>query len=121
MAQLSAGVLVVNVDGQIFEVEGDFSVQPNATSREAVVSESGKVFAKTMPMAPTIKGTMLTTSETTPEWYAAIIEKPASVRLRDGRVYSADAVTSVGTYEHDLIGGKVPVEFFASAAIRCTT
>ena len=120
MAALSAGVLVVNVDGQIFEVEGDFSVQPNATSREMVVAESGKPFTKTTPIVPTIKGSMLVTAETTPAWYAAIVDKPMSVRLRDGRVYAADSVTSSGTYEHDVIGGKVPVEFYASAAIRCS-
>ena len=119
MAALSAGVLVVDIDGQIIEAEGDFTIQPNATSRESVVGESGKVFSKTTPIAPTIKGSILVTEEITPSWYASIVEKPASVRLRDGRVYSAIGVTSVGTFEHDLIGGKVAVEFYAQS-IRCT-
>ncbi len=118
MAALSAGVLVVDIDGQIIEAEGDFTVQPSATSRESVVGESGKVYTKTTPVAPTIKGSILVTEEITPAWYASIIDKPASVRLRDGRVYSATGTTSVGTFEHDLVGGKVPVEFYAQQ-IRC--
>ena len=95
MAALSAGVLVVDIDGQIIEAEGDFTIQANATSRESVVGESGKVFSKTTPIAPTIKGSILVTEEITPEWYRTIIDKAASVRLRDGRVYSAIGVTSV--------------------------
>lgn len=119
MAALSSGALLVEIDGQIIEAEGDFSVQSNSTSRESVVGESGKVYTKTTPIAPTIKGSILVTEEVTPAWYVAIVEKPASVRLRDGRVYSATGLTSVGTFEHDIIGGKVPVEFYAQQ-IRCT-
>lgn len=115
MARLAAGVLLVDIDGTIVEIEGGFSIMPNTTKREAVVSQSGKVLYKTTPTAAGFKGTLLVTQEVTGAWLLSIVEKGCTVRLRDGRQFAFSECTSTGEYEHDGVEGTVPVEFFAQS------
>lgn len=114
MADLSSGVLLVDIDGEICEFEGSFSVQPNAQSREAKVSHSGKVGVKRTPIAPGFKGTIQVYPNVGAGWYHALVEKGCTVITR-GRKYSFSGCTSTGTWEHELDEGTVPVEFFAQA------
>lgn len=118
MADLSAGVMLLDIDGTIVEVLGSFSVQPNAVTREAVVSESGVVSVKTTPVAPMVKATVLVMGEITGAWLASIVNKRGSVRLRDGRVYAFDGLTSTASFEHNAIDGTVDLEFFMQKCIE---
>ncbi len=118
MPDISSGVLVFELGGRIVEVEGTFSVQPSRTKREAVVGESGKVYTRTMPEIPTIKGDVLVTEDVTAAWYSSLDGVRGSCRLRDGRSYSFSGLTSVGTFEHDVIGGKVSIECFAAEIVE---
>jgi len=113
--QLSAGVLVVEVDGLPLEVEGSFTCQPNTESREAKVSQSGKVGYITTPIPATIEGVIFVTDDITPAWYAGIVNKTASVRLRDGRIYSFRGLSTNGMFEHDTINGTAPFSAFAES------
>lgn len=112
---LSAGVLVVDIDGEIVEIEGSFSIMPNTIKREPVVSQSGKVFAKTTPVHCGFKGTLLVTDQITGAWYAGITDKGCSVRIRGGRSYSFDGCYSVGELEHNGVDGTAEIEVFAQS------
>lgn len=114
MADLSSGVLLVDIDGTICEFEGSFTVQPNSESREPKISHSGKVGIKRTPIAPGFKGTIQVYSSVGGGWYDSIVEKGCTVITR-GRRYSYTGCTSSGTWEHELDEGTVSVEFFAQA------
>lgn len=112
MADISSGVLLVEIDGEICEFEGSFTVQPNSEQREAKISHAGKVGIKRTPIAPGFKATIQMYENVTAEWYDALVGKNATVRTR-GRSYSFTGVTSVGMLETDLVEGTADIEVFA--------
>jgi hypothetical protein len=112
MPRLSSGVLVLDLGGQVVEVEGSFSVQTSRIKREAVSGESGRIYTKTTPNVPMIEGEILVDETITPAWYESLNGVRGSCRLRDGRVYAFVGLTSDAEFKHDAVAGKLPINCF---------
>lgn len=119
MANLVSGLLIAEIGGLICEFEGEFTVQPNNREREPKISHSGKVGYKSTPIAPRVTGTMQVYGAQTAAWYAGLVNAEVTVKT-DGRTYKLTGATSVGTYEHALIEGTVPVDIFAQTCDEIT-
>lgn len=117
MADLHAGVLLVEMDGRIVEVEGSFVVRTSTETREAKMAHSGKVGVKRTPVAPGLTCTVQVYDDDTSAFWAAFINKDCMVKTR-GRVYQLTGATTTGAFDHDLVEGTAEIEIFAQRIVE---
>lgn len=117
MANLSAGVLAVEMDNRIVEVEGSFVVRTSSETREAKISHSGKVGIKRTPVAPGFTCTVQVYDDDTADFFAALINKTCQVRTR-GRTYQFTGATTTGSFDHDIVEGTAEIEVFAQTCTQ---
>lgn len=117
MADLSSGVLSVELDGRIVEVEGSFVVRTSSETREPKISHGGKVGIKRTPVAPGFTCTLQVYDDDTVDFYHALVGKTCRVRTR-GRTYEFTGCTTTGTLEHDLVEGTAEIEVFAQTCTQ---
>lgn len=112
MADLNSGVLLVEMDGRIVEVEGSFVVRTSTETREAKMAHSGRIGIKRTPTAPGFTCTVQVYDDDTAAFWAAFINKDCTVKTR-GRTYVFTGATTTGAFDHDLVEGTAEVEVFA--------
>lgn len=114
------GILVLKINGEIFQAKGEFTYSLLQEKRESVVGVDGVHGFKSMPVAPFIEGAVTDSSELKVEQLLTLRDASATLELANGKVillrdcyYVADGQTT--TMEGEI---QLRLEGLTAAEVR---
>jgi hypothetical protein len=114
MAGKVTGRVTFEVDGEVLESEAGATINVGGVNREAVISETGKVFPMETSVPATIECSILHVGETDLVEIAGFVDKTLNFKCDSGQMYTVKGAFL--TEPPSLSGGKASLKWSGQAA-----
>lgn len=105
------GIIQFKANGQIYRVKGDFTFNPGAPKREAVIGSDGVHGFKETPQVPFIEGKVTDTPDTDTVALFALKDATAYLDLANGKAFVLRNAWYAGDGNHTTEEGEVDLRF----------
>lgn len=111
MGKRLAGVAYVKVDGQQFELRGNFTVSPSAIQREGIAGQDGVHGYSENPRVPYISGDITMAVGLSVQDLDRMTEVTVTAELANGSTYVLRDAWTVSAHEINTKDGQVSVRW----------
>lgn len=112
----ATGIVTIELDGETLESETGATLNVGGVNREALITETGNIFAMETRVPATIECSVLHLTGTDLTTLANIVDGVLNFKCDTGQVYTI--TNAFLTEPPSLSGGKVPLKWTGRAAVK---
>jgi len=112
----ATGIVTIELDGETLESETGATISIGGVTREALITETGNVYAMTTQVPATIECSVMHLTGTDLTTLANIEDGVLNFKCDTGQVYTI--TNAFLTEPPSLSGGKVPLKWAGKAAVK---
>lgn len=108
---LIAGVVFLKVDGQQYQLRGNFKVQPNNLQNTGIPGQDSVHGFMQKPVVPYVEGEISDSGGLSLQQIQGLTDSTVTAELQNGKTYILQNAWYSGDTVLDTVEGKIPVKF----------